>query len=82
MGACIVAGNINDGFKTTLSRYIVEAVGDTDHVYVILFTLILSGLVGMMVRIRNLRYRFFLCTSLSRVTPSAAKIWWNDGLLH
>lgn len=49
IGACIVTGNVNEGFKRTLDRYILGALADVDHVYVILFTLFLSGLVGMMV---------------------------------
>ena len=51
VGACIISGNINDGFTSTLDTYILGALADADHVYVILFTLFLSGLVGMMVRI-------------------------------
>ena len=49
VGACIVAGDINMGFKTSLDTYLLNALDDPDHVYVILFTLFLSGLVGMMV---------------------------------
>lgn len=44
----MIAGNINDGFKTTLATYILGAVNDEGHVFVVLFTLFLSGLVGMM----------------------------------
>jgi Na+/H+ antiporter NhaC len=44
----MVEGEINNGFKTTLDTYILGALADVDHVYVILFTLFLSGLVGMM----------------------------------
>jgi Na+/H+ antiporter NhaC len=48
VGACMVTGNINDGFKAAIDNYILNAVADADHVYVVLFTLFLSGLVGMM----------------------------------
>jgi len=48
VGACIVAGNVNIGFKDTLDTYILGALANSDHVYVILFTLFLSGMVGMM----------------------------------
>jgi Na+/H+ antiporter NhaC len=44
----MVSGNIKDGFKTTLDTYILGALADIGHVYVILFSLFLSGLVGMM----------------------------------
>lgn len=36
-------------FSLFSDQYILEALADVDHVYVILFTLFLSGLVGMMV---------------------------------
>jgi Na+/H+ antiporter NhaC len=50
VGACMVAGNVSDGFKASLDTYILNAVADVGHVYVILFTLFLSGMVGMMQR--------------------------------
>ena len=43
-----MAGNALDGFKDSLAVYVVGALYDEDHVFVILFTLFLSGLVGMM----------------------------------
>jgi Na+/H+ antiporter NhaC len=48
VGACMVAGNIKDGFKSTLDNYILNALASVDHAYVFLFTLFLSGMVGMM----------------------------------
>lgn len=48
VGACIVAGNIKDGFKLTLEKYILEALADVGHGYVYLFTLFLAGLVAIM----------------------------------
>jgi len=48
VGACIVAGDMKDGFKALLDTYILEAIADVGHVFVYLFTLFLSGLVGMM----------------------------------
>ncbi|GAX12403.1 hypothetical protein FisN_2Hh234 [Fistulifera solaris] len=50
VGACMIAGNINDGFKSTLDTYILGAINDEGHVFVVLFTLFLSGMVGMMQR--------------------------------
>lgn len=49
VGACIMTGSLNEGFKITCSEYLVGALADEGHVYVILFTVILSGAVGMMV---------------------------------
>jgi Na+/H+ antiporter NhaC len=48
VGACIVAGNIKDGFKDSLAVYLVGALFDKDHASVVLFTLFLSGMVGML----------------------------------
>ena len=48
VGACIVEGNLRDGFKDSLAVYIFGALYDEDHVNVVLFTLFLSGMVGMM----------------------------------
>jgi Na+/H+ antiporter NhaC len=48
VGACMVNGNVNDGFKATLDTYLLESVASVDHAYVVLFTLFLSGMVGMM----------------------------------
>ena len=43
-----MAGNLRDGFKDSLAVYLVGALFDEDHVFVVLFTLFLSGMVGMM----------------------------------
>jgi hypothetical protein len=50
VGACIVAGNIEDGFFTTLDTYLLGAIANEDHGFVYLFTFTLSGLVGMMMK--------------------------------
>jgi hypothetical protein len=42
IGACMISGNLKDGFKSTLEDYILEALADVDHGYVYLFTLFLS----------------------------------------
>lgn len=48
VGACIVAGDINGGFKNSIENYILNAIADVDHAYVYLFTFFLSGTVAMM----------------------------------
>lgn len=48
VGACIVSGNINGGFKNTVENYILNAIADVGHAYVYLFTFFLSGVVAMM----------------------------------
>lgn len=50
VGACMVAGNVVNGFKTTLDTFILGALADTDHGYVYLFALFMSGFVGMIDR--------------------------------
>jgi Na+/H+ antiporter NhaC len=48
LGACIVTGSLVEGFRKTVSEYLVDALYDWGHVAVILFTVFLSGTVGMM----------------------------------
>ena len=48
IGACMITGNIEYGFKSTLDTYILNALASVDHAYVYLFTLFLSGLVAVM----------------------------------
>jgi hypothetical protein len=48
VGACMVAGNIKDGFFATLDTYILQALANEGHAFVYLFTFFLSGTVGMM----------------------------------
>jgi hypothetical protein len=50
LGACILTGGLSSGFKTTLDEFLVGALANEGHVFVILFTVFLSGAVGMMVR--------------------------------
>jgi hypothetical protein len=50
VGACMVTGTVKGGFKTSLQVYVLEAVANADHAFVYLFTLFLSGLVGMIER--------------------------------
>eukprot|EP00586_Coscinodiscus_wailesii_P000368 CAMPEP_0172487608 /NCGR_PEP_ID=MMETSP1066-20121228/16735_1 /TAXON_ID=671091 /ORGANISM="Coscinodiscus wailesii, Strain CCMP2513" /LENGTH=792 /DNA_ID=CAMNT_0013254313 /DNA_START=67 /DNA_END=2445 /DNA_ORIENTATION=+ len=47
IGACMVAGNLKDGFKSTLDNYFLLAAADIWHMYVLFFGLFMSGLVGM-----------------------------------
>ena len=48
LGLCIVTGSLADGFRRTIDTAILEALNDWGHVAVILFTVFLSGTVGMM----------------------------------
>jgi hypothetical protein len=42
IGACIITGSLKGGFTSTLDTYLVGALTDEGHVFVILFTLFLS----------------------------------------
>ena len=42
VGACMIEGNIIDGFKETLENFLLNAVADIWHGYVVLFSLFLS----------------------------------------
>jgi len=48
LGACILEGSLKAGFESTIVDYLVGALADEGHVMVILFTVFLSGSVGMM----------------------------------
>ena len=50
LGACILTGSFRAGFESTIYDFLVGALADEWHVQVILFTVFLSGAVGMMVR--------------------------------
>lgn len=47
VGAWIVTGSASLAFQRFLDTYLVQTVANADHQFVILFTLFLSGLVGM-----------------------------------
>lgn len=46
-GACMVAGSLTAGFRDMLDTYILGALADEDHCYVMLFILFMAGLVGL-----------------------------------
>jgi len=48
LASCIVTGSLAQGFRDTLNVYLVDALSDGGNVSVILFTVFLSGTVGMM----------------------------------
>ena len=48
LGACILTGSFRAGFESTILDFLVGALADEGHVMVILFTVFLSGAVGMM----------------------------------
>ncbi len=74
LGAWIVEGGSFAGFflggLRTLDRYIVGALADSDHVAIILFSLMLGGMVGVMSRSGGTTG---LVNSLSRRATSSAR---------
>jgi len=47
VGCCMVAGSLASGFREMLAVYIVSALADESHVFVITFILFMAGLVGL-----------------------------------
>lgn len=56
VGACMIEGNIISGFKETLENYLLNAVADGGHAYVVLFSLFLSYVHAMMLRLIDTSY--------------------------
>lgn len=50
LGASLVAGDPGRGLLALVDRYAVNAVADSDHASVIVFTLLLGGMVGVISR--------------------------------
>lgn len=48
VGACMVKGNVEEGFKSTLETYILNALEDIWHGYVYLFTFFIAGFTAML----------------------------------
>ncbi|KAL3919404.1 MAG: hypothetical protein SGILL_003769 [Bacillariaceae sp.] len=48
LGLCIVTGSLADGFRRTIDTALIDSLNNWGHVAVILFTVFLSGTVGMM----------------------------------
>jgi len=47
VGACIITGTPIEAFERVLNKYLIGAMADESHTYVYLFTLFMSGLIGM-----------------------------------
>jgi Na+/H+ antiporter NhaC len=50
VGAWIVSGGPFTGALRTIDTYVIRALADTDHVSIIVFSLMLGGMVGIMAR--------------------------------
>lgn len=50
LGATILKGGFFAGYQATLDHFLVKSLADEDHVYILLFTLSLGGLVALVSR--------------------------------
>lgn len=50
IGACMISGNVQDGFTSTIEGYILNSLADVGHGYVYLFTAFLGGFVALIER--------------------------------
>lgn len=81
VGACIITGNVVDGFKAGLETYLLEAVADAGHMYVILFTLFLSGLVGLMQKSGGIYGFTKMMLKYAKTSRSAQTVAFFSGLI-
>lgn len=50
LGATILQGGLFAGYQSTLDHFLVKSLANEDHVYILLFTLLLGGLVSLISR--------------------------------
>ena len=72
LGSCILTGSLAGGFTMTLDTFLLEALTNEGHVFVILFSVFLSGLVGMLQKSGGMLGFTNLCTKYSK-TPRAGQ---------
>mmetsp|Transcript_12454 Transcript_12454/g.21401 ORF Transcript_12454/g.21401 Transcript_12454/m.21401 type:complete len:772 (-) Transcript_12454:439-2754(-) len=81
IGSCMVYGNLMDGFWNSIATYLLGAVTDSDHQYVIVFSLFLSGLVTMMQRTGGAQGLTDILVKFARNARWAQIIAFSSGLL-
>lgn len=69
----MIYGNILDGFKYTLSKYLIESLSDPGHCYVILLTSFLGGLMTLMEKSGGMK-GFTIWTAYYATTPNIAQL--------
>ncbi|GBG26054.1 Malate-2H+/Na+-lactate antiporter [Hondaea fermentalgiana] len=81
IGACMTAGDLRTGFIDTFATYLVNAVADADHQFVILFSLFLSGVVSMMQRSGGTRGLTSLMIRYAKTSRTVQVLAFCSGLL-
>jgi len=82
LGATFLHGlNPARGLLRTLDTYLVEAVGDSSHAAIILFTLTLGGMVGILARSGGIEGIVRALSRYARTARSAQISTWGMGLL-
>ncbi|MBM3324721.1 MAG: Na+/H+ antiporter NhaC family protein, partial [Calditrichaeota bacterium] len=74
-------GNPALGLLRTLDTYLVRALSDSDHVAIVLFTLILGGMVGIISRSGGMRGLVAALAHRARTPRRAQLLTWLSGLV-
>lgn len=82
MGAFFVYDwNVLSGFLRALDVYLVNAYSDSDHVYIICFSLLLGGMIGIISRSGGALGLIKLLSRLAKSSTSSQFATWLMGLL-
>ncbi len=83
LGAAIANGTLNPltAFLRTADSYIVPALADTDHAYIILFSLSLAGMVGIITASGGIRGIVDVISRFARDNRSGQVSTWLMGVL-
>ncbi len=83
LGASIAHGTLNPltAFLRTADSYIVPALADTDHAYIILFSLSLAGMVGIITASGGIRGIVDVISRFARDNRSGQVSTWLMGVL-
>jgi len=81
VGCCMVAGSLASGFREMLAVYIVSALADESHVFVITFILFMAGLVGLIEKAGGLEGITIALQKFVKTTRTAQGASFVAGLL-
>lgn len=73
IGSCMIYGNLRDGFKETMATYLIGAMSDPGHCFVILFTSFLAGFMTLMEKSGGMKGFTLWCQSFA-TTPNLAQL--------
>lgn len=81
VGSCMVAGTLTAGFRNMLDVYILNAVSNKDHAYVVLFIMFMAGLVGLIEKSGGLRGITEALTKYVKTARSAQAVSYLSGII-